>query len=164
MNNMYRIGLGYDVHRLESERDLILGGVNIPYEKGLQGHSDADVLTHALMDALLGAMALGDLGTFFPDNRKEFQGISSLELLTQVVFMMKDRNYQLVNLDSVIIAQKPRLRGYVNLMKEALSQSMEVDPGVIGIKATTNEGLDATGAGEAIAAHAVVLLVRCPDS
>lgn len=155
---MFRVGLGYDIHRLEKGRPLIMGGIPIPYEKGLQGHSDADVLTHALMDALLGAMALGDLGTFFPDHAEEYRDISSLVLLSQVVSMMKTRGYRLCNLDSVIIAQKPRMLEYIVDMKKNLAEMLEVAPEVVGVKATTNEKLDAVGEGEGIAAHAVVLL------
>jgi len=155
---MFRVGMGYDVHRLVDERPLILGGVNIPYTKGLEGHSDADVLTHAVMDALLGAMALGDLGTYFPDNQEEYHDISSLELLSRVAGMMEQQGYRLVNLDSVIIAQKPRLLSYTGQMKDNLAGVLKVFSETVGIKSTTNEGLDAVGAGEGIAAQAITLL------
>ena len=155
-----RIGTGYDVHKLVEERDLILGGVNIPYEKGLLGHSDADVLTHALMDALLGAAALGDIGKLFPDNDDSFKGISSIELLKRVKSALDDKGYSLGNADVTVICQKPKLAGYIDEMRKNIAQALDTDVDRISIKATTTEKLGFTGRGEGIAAEAVCILNR----
>ena len=153
-----RIGHGYDVHKLVPERKLILGGVEIPWEKGLLGHSDADVLTHALMDALLGAAALRDIGNLFPDNDPAYKGISSLALLDQVTEQVHASGFKLGNADMTILAQRPKLAEYIPAMRAVLAQHMCVPVSRVNIKATTEEGLGFTGSGEGIAAHAVVLL------
>lgn len=155
-----RIGTGYDVHKLVENRDLILGGVTIPYEKGLLGHSDADVLTHALMDALLGAAALGDIGKLFPDNDDSFKGISSIELLKRVKSVLDDKGYSLGNADVTVICQKPKLAGYIDEMRQNIADALCVEAERISIKATTTEKLGFTGRGEGIAAEAVCLLNR----
>lgn len=159
MTNL-RIGHGYDVHRLKTGRALILGGVTIPYDLGLDGHSDADVLTHAIMDALLGAAAAGDIGKLFPDNDEAFRGISSLELLRRVKLHLEEKNYKIVNIDATIIAQAPKLSPYREAMRENLAKVMEVDVEQVSVKATTEEHLGFTGSGEGIAAHAVCLIER----
>ena len=159
MTNL-RIGHGYDVHRLKTGRALILGGVNIPYDLGLDGHSDADVLTHAIMDALLGAAAAGDIGKLFPDNDEAFRGISSLELLRRVKLYLAEKNYKIVNVDATIIAQAPKLSPYREEMRENLARVMEVDVDQVSVKATTEEHLGFTGSGEGIAAHAICLIER----
>ena len=159
MTNL-RIGHGYDVHRLKTGRALILGGVTIPYDLGLDGHSDADVLTHAIMDALLGAAAAGDIGKLFPDNDEAFRGISSLELLRRVKLHLEEKNYKIVNVDATIIAQAPKLSPYRETMRENLAKVMEVDVEQVSVKATTEEHLGFTGKGEGIAAHAVCLIER----
>lgn len=153
-----RIGHGYDVHRLVSGRPLILGGVNIPWERGLMGHSDADVLTHAVMDALLGAAALGDIGQHFPDNDDRYLNIDSQKLLKTVCALVRDAGYTLGNLDATVIVQKPKLAPYLSAMRKALAQTMEVDITKINLKATTEERLGFTGREEGIAAHCVCLL------
>ena len=159
MTNL-RIGHGYDVHRLKTGRALILGGVNISYDLGLDGHSDADVLTHAIMDALLGAAAAGDIGKLFPDNDEVFRGISSLELLRRVKLHLAEKNYRIVNVDATIVAQAPKLSPYREAMRENLAKVMEVDVEQVSVKATTEEHLGFTGKGEGIAAHAVCLIER----
>ena len=153
-----RIGHGYDVHRLTEGRKLILGGVEIPWEKGLLGHSDADVLTHALMDALLGAACLGDIGQHFPDNDDRFLGADSVELLKKVCSLVAEKGYRLGNADITVIAQRPKLASYLPGMRRRLAEAMETDPDNVNIKATTEEKLGFTGEGLGIAAHAVVLL------
>lgn len=153
-----RIGHGYDVHRLVEGRKLILGGVEIEYEKGLLGHSDADVLTHALMDALLGAAALGDIGKLFPDNDDAFLGADSVELLKKVCAVLKDHGYKLGNADCTIIAQRPKLASFIDKMRETLASAMDVPVSALSIKATTEEKLGFTGEGLGIAAHAVCLI------
>ena len=153
-----RIGHGYDVHRLVEGRKLILGGVEIPYEKGLLGHSDADVLTHALMDALLGAAGLGDIGGLFPDSDDRYLGADSLELLRIVCGLLKEKGYTIGNADVTVIAQRPKLAGYIPEMRRRLAAVMQVDPGAVNVKATTEEKLGFTGEGLGIAAHAVALL------
>lgn len=155
-----RIGTGYDVHKLVEGRDLILGGVTIPYEKGLLGHSDADVLTHALMDALLGAAALGDIGKLFPDNDDSFKGISSIELLRRVKSALDDKGYSLGNADVTVICQKPKLAGYIDEMRVNIAEALNAEIDRISIKATTTEKLGFTGRGEGIAAEAVCILNR----
>lgn len=153
-----RVGLGYDVHRLVSGRNLILGGVTVDYEKGLLGHSDADVLIHALMDSLLGAAGKGDIGRHFPDTDERYKGISSIILLKRVYDLIKEDGYSLVNADCVIIAQKPKLMTYIDSMRSNISECLETESANINIKATTEEGLGFTGSGEGIAAKAVCLL------
>ena len=153
-----RIGHGYDVHRLVEGRKLILGGIEIPYEKGLLGHSDADVLTHALMDALLGAAALGDIGKLFPDNDPSYAGADSVELLKRVHEVICAAGYHVGNVDCTVIAQRPKLAPYIPAMREKLAAAMEVELGQVGVKATTEEHLGFTGEGLGIAAHAVALL------
>ena len=153
-----RIGHGYDVHRLVEGRKLILGGVEIEYEKGLLGHSDADVLTHALMDALLGAAALGDIGKLFPDNDDAFLGADSVELLKKVCAALKEHGYKLGNADCTIIAQRPKLAPFIDKMREILAFTMDAPVSALSIKATTEEKLGFTGEGLGIAAHAVCLI------
>lgn len=153
-----RIGHGYDVHRLAEGRRLIIGGVEIPYEKGLLGHSDADVLTHALMDAMLGAVALGDIGKLFPDNDDAFLGADSIELLRQVRRVLSEKGYALSNADCTVIAQKPKLAPYIDEMRGVIADALETEKDRISIKATTEEKLGFTGDGSGIAAHAVVLI------
>jgi 2-C-methyl-D-erythritol 2,4-cyclodiphosphate synthase len=153
-----RIGHGYDVHRLVEGRKLILGGVEIPYDKGLLGHSDADVLTHALMDALLGAAGLGDIGRHFPDHDDRYLGADSLELLKEVMRLIGDRGYRVANADVTVIAQKPKLAGYIPEMRDRLAAVMRLNVDQVNVKATTEEKLGFTGEGLGIAAHAVALL------
>ena len=153
-----RIGHGYDVHRLVENRKLIIGGVEIPYEKGLEGHSDADVLLHAIMDALLGAAALGDIGMMFPDNDQRYEGADSLELLRLVFERMTAVGYHIENLDCTVIAQAPKLTGYIYGMREKIAGVLNVAIDRVNVKATTEEHLGFTGTGEGIAAHAVVLI------
>lgn len=153
-----RIGHGYDVHKLVENRKLILGGVDIPYEKGLLGHSDADVLAHALMDALLGAAALGDIGGLFPDNDDTYLGADSIELLKKVIALLREHGYVLVNADCTIIAQSPKLKPYIDDMRSTLAEAMGAELDSVSVKATTEEHLGFTGEGLGIAAHAVVLI------
>ena len=155
-----RIGHGYDVHRLTEGRRLILGGVDIPYEKGLLGHSDADVLVHALMDALLGAAALGDIGTHFPDSDERYRGADSLALLKQVCNILSEQGYRVGNVDCTVLAQRPKLAPYIPQMRENIASAMEVAADKVSVKATTEEGLGFTGEGLGIAAHAVALLME----
>ena len=154
-----RIGNGYDIHQLATGRKLILGGVEIPHEKGLLGHSDADVLTHAIMDAMLGALSLGDIGHYFPPTDEKWKGADSLVLLAQVNHLIQERGWTIGNIDSVIIAERPKLKPHINEMRDRLAAILSLTPDQIGIKATTNEKLDAIGREEAIASHAVILLV-----
>lgn len=153
-----RIGHGYDVHQLVENRPLIIGGVEIEYERGLLGHSDADVLVHAVCDALLGALALGDLGRHFPDSDQAYAGIDSRELLRQVVSLMKGKGYRLANLDATVICQKPKLAAHIGPMTENIAADCLAEPGRVNVKATTTEKLGFAGRSEGIAAHAVVLL------
>ena len=153
-----RAGLGYDVHRLVEGRDLILGGVNIPYEKGLLGHSDADVLLHAVMDALLGAAALGDIGRHFPDTDPAYRGISSLKLLSCVGELLEENCFFIENIDATIIAQAPKMRPHIDAMRENIAKMLGIDISQVNVKATTEEGLGFTGNGEGISAQAVCLL------
>ena len=153
-----RVGMGYDVHRLAEDRKMILGGVEIPYEKGLLGHSDADVLVHAIMDALLGAAALGDIGKHFPDTDPEYKGISSIRLLKHVGGLLDENRYMIENIDATILAQRPKLRPYIDEMRRNIASACNLDLDCVSIKATTEEGLGFTGRGEGIAAHAVCLL------
>lgn len=159
---MYRVGMGYDLHPMGEGPPLVLGGVTIPFPKGLEGYSDADVLTHSLCDALLGAVGKGDIGHHFPDSSPQYKGISSLLLLERVMEIIVEGGYSVVNIDAVIIAEHPRLAPYIEQMKTKLSRVMKIDPGRISVKATTNEGLGSLGRGEAIAAHTVVLVSK-PD-
>lgn len=155
-----RIGSGYDVHRLAEGRKLILGGVEIPYEKGLLGHSDADVLVHAVMDALLGAAAMGDIGRHFPDNDEQYKNISSLLLLEKVSLLLKERGYNTINIDATVIAQRPKLAPYIEQMVKNMADVLSVPCDSINVKATTEEGLGFTGSGEGIAAQAVCLIEK----
>ena len=155
-----RIGHGYDVHRLVEGRKLIMGGVEIPFEKGLLGHSDADVLLHAIADALLGALALGDIGKHFPDTDPAFKGADSLKLLEHVVGLISSKGYSVGNLDATIIAQRPKMAPHIQTMQGNIARVCQVEIDRINVKATTEEGLGFTGTGEGISAHAVVLLTR----
>ena len=155
-----RIGHGYDVHRLTEGRALILGGVTIPWERGLDGHSDADVLTHAVMDALLGAIAAGDIGKLFPDNDEAFRNISSMVLLKRVGEYLRQQGYAVVNIDATLIAQAPKVAPYRETMRQNIAAALEVDVSQISVKATTEEHLGFTGAGEGMAAHAVALVEK----
>lgn len=162
MTNL-RIGHGYDVHRLTEGRALILGGVEIPYEKGLLGHSDADVLTHAVMDALLGAAALGDIGKLFPDSDAAYKGISSIELLKRVKERLAEAGFETVNLDATILAQVPKLAPYRDEMRGNIACALGIPVSRVSVKATTEEGLGFTGSGEGIAAHAIALLEQAEN-
>ena len=153
-----RIGTGYDVHRLVEDRKCIIGGVEIPYEKGLLGHSDADVLLHAVMDALLGAAALGDIGKHFPDTDEAYRGISSVELLKKVGALLEEHTFLIENIDATIIAQAPKMRPHIDKMRENIAGALQIELSQINIKATTEEGLGFTGRGEGISAQAVCLL------
>ena len=155
-----RIGNGYDVHKLVENRKLILGGVEIPYEKGLLGHSDADVLVHAVMDAILGAAALPDIGNLFPDNDPAYEGISSLKLLGAVSAKLSDAGYRVVNIDSIIAAQKPKLAPYKDEMRRNIADTLGISPDDVGVKATTTEKLGFEGRGEGISAYAVCLIEK----
>ena len=153
-----RIGMGYDVHRLAEDRALIIGGVEIPYEKGLLGHSDADVLLHAIMDALLGAAAMGDIGKHFPDTDPTYKGISSLVLLEKVGELLRENGFIIENIDATIIAQAPKMRPYIDSMRENIARVLEVDISCVNVKATTEEGLGFTGSGEGISSQAICML------
>lgn len=155
-----RIGSGYDVHRLVTDRELIVGGVNIPYEKGLLGHSDADVLLHAIMDALLGAAALGDIGKHFPDSDMKYKGISSIKLMEHVKSLLTQEGYQVGNIDATIIAQAPKFRPYIDDMRKNIANAMGIELDQVNVKATTEEGLGFTGEGLGIAASAVCLIEK----
>lgn len=153
-----RIGHGYDVHKLVEDRLLILGGEQIPYKKGLLGHSDADVLLHAIMDALLGAAAMHDIGYHFPDTDERFKDADSMVLLREVVFLLKEKGYKIVNIDATVIAQAPKLKPFIENMRENIAYTCKIDVDCVNVKATTEEHLGFTGAGEGIAAHAVCLI------
>ena len=153
-----RIGMGYDVHKLVEERDLILGGVKIPYELGLLGHSDADVLLHAIMDALLGAAALGDIGKHFPDSDPAYEGISSLLLLQNVGELLEKEGFLIENIDATIIAQAPKMRPYIDTMRENIAKALGLEVSQVNVKATTEEGLGFTGAGQGISSQAICML------
>ena len=153
-----RIGHGYDVHRLVEDRKLIIGGVEIPYEKGLLGHSDADVLTHAVMDALLGAAAMGDIGKHFPDSDERFKGADSIKLLEHVKTLLDEKNYRVENVDCTIIAQRPKLAAFIPNMKLRLAEALGIEPDCVNVKATTEEKLGFTGNMEGLRCHAVCLL------
>lgn len=155
-----RVGMGYDVHRLTEGRDLILGGVNIPYEKGLLGHSDADVLLHAIMDALLGAAALGDIGKHFPDTDPTYKGISSLKLLGHVGKLLEDQLYVIENIDATIIAQRPKMAPHIEAMRKNIADALHISVEQVNVKATTEEGLGFTGRGEGISSQAICALEK----
>ncbi|MBQ7953153.1 MAG: 2-C-methyl-D-erythritol 2,4-cyclodiphosphate synthase [Clostridia bacterium] len=155
-----RIGNGYDVHRLTDGRKLILGGVEIPYEKGLLGHSDADVLVHAVMDSILGALSKGDIGKLFPDSSAEFKDISSILLLKKVNEVLKKENYAIINIDSIVVAQAPKLAPYIDLMRKNIADALETDVANVSVKATTTEKLGFEGRGEGISSYAVCLLEK----
>ena len=155
-----RIGMGYDVHKLVENRDLILGGVKIPYSLGLLGHSDADVLLHAIMDSLLGAAALGDIGKHFPDSDDRYNGISSIELLKYVGSLLKENNWLIENIDSTIIAQKPKMAPHIENMRKNISEALNIDIDQINVKATTEEGLGFTGEGKGISSQSICLLTK----
>lgn len=157
---MIRSGIGYDMHRLEEGRRLILGGVEVPFEKGLAGHSDADVLVHAIIDSLLGAMGKGDMGIYFPDSDDRFKGISSLKLLEEVRLTLEKSDFGVQNIDSVIVAQAPKLRPFMEAMRREISKTLNVEEDRINIKAKTPEGMDSIGRGEAVSAQAVCILSR----
>ena len=157
---MFRIGHGYDVHRLVEGRKLIIGGVDIPYEKGLLGHSDADVLLHAIGDSLMGAAALGDIGCIFPDNDPKFKDADSLVLLREVASLLAGKGYSVVNIDATLIAQKPKMRPYIDEMRANIASACGTDISFVSVKATTEEGLGFTGSGEGISAHAVCLIEK----
>lgn len=153
-----RVGQGYDVHRLAEGRKLIIGGVDIPYEKGLEGHSDADVLVHAVMDALLGAAALGDIGLLFPDTDAQYAGADSLQLLARVKNVLEEKGFAIGNIDSTVIAQEPKLRPFIDSMRQNIAHALQIDPSRVSVKATTEENLGFTGRKEGIAAQAIVFL------
>ncbi|HKP85562.1 MAG TPA: 2-C-methyl-D-erythritol 2,4-cyclodiphosphate synthase [Blastocatellia bacterium] len=160
MDESIRIGIGYDTHRLVEGRKLVLAGVEVPFEKGLLGHSDSDVLAHAITDALLGAAALGDIGSHFPDTDGRWEGASSLDLLARAVEMIAARGYRVGNVDAIVMAERPRLSPHIQAMRERLAATLGVDLDRVSIKAKTGEGLGAIGRGEAMAAHAVALILR----
>lgn len=155
-----RVGISYDVHKLVEDRDLIIGGIKIPYEKGLLGHSDADVLTHAIMDAILGAIGEGDIGKHFPDTDPLYKGASSLKLLEHVGEILYKSGYKVGNIDSTIIAQRPKMSPYIEQMREKIAKILNIDKGQINIKATTEEGLGFTGTGEGISSQAIALVKK----
>lgn len=158
MKQEYRTGIGYDIHRTDENRKMIIGGVEIPHEKGLLGHSDADVLVHAIIDAMLGALALPDIGTLFPDDKEEFEGISSVHLLELTYKMVLEKGYRVNNIDSNIIAQAPKMMPYIPKMKKVISEALNIDVDLVSIKAKTKEKVDAVGELKAIEANAVVML------
>jgi 2-C-methyl-D-erythritol 2,4-cyclodiphosphate synthase len=155
-----RIGIGYDIHRLVEGRKLILGGVEIPFEKGLLGHSDSDVLTHAICDALLGAAALGDIGSHFPDTDPRFKGASSLDMLSHVIQLLTERGYRIANIDSMIITEKPKLAPHIATIRQQLATVMHIDVSQVSVKAKTNEKLESVGRGEAMQAQAIALILE----
>ena len=157
---MFRIGFSYDAHRLTEGRDLILGGVKIPYSKGLLGHSDADVLSHAIGEAILGALSLGDLGKHFPDTDPQYKGISSLKILSLICDMMTKENACIINIDSTIVAQEPKLAGYISKMRENIASVLRINVDQISVKATTTEGMGFAGRKEGVSAYAVVLVEK----
>lgn len=155
---MLRIGIGYDTHRLVESRPLILGGVTIPFDRGSQGHSDGDALTHAIADAILGALAEGDLGVHFPDHDSQWKDVNSIELLARVMWLVHERGFAIENVDANVMLERPKLRSHIDAMRENLARSLNVDIGCISVKAKTGEGLDAVGRGDAVTAQAIVLL------
>lgn len=158
MGERSRIGIGYDIHRLVEGRKLILGGVEIPFEKGLLGHSDSDVLSHAICDALLGAAALGDIGAHFPDTDPRWAGASSLDFLAHAIELITERGYSIANIDATVLAERPKLRPYIQAMRESLASVLRIDVDQVNVKAKTNEGLESIGRGEAMAAQAIAIL------
>jgi 2-C-methyl-D-erythritol 2,4-cyclodiphosphate synthase len=158
-----RIGIGYDIHRAAAGRRLVIGGIEIPFDSGLLGHSDSDVLVHALCDALLGALALGDLGSHFPDSDARFAGAPSLQFLAEVTGLVRSRGYEASNIDCIVIAERPKLAPYIAAMRDRIAEVIGIDPDRVSIKAKTAEGLDAVGRGDAIAAHAVAIVTRRPE-
>ena len=157
---MLRIGQGYDVHRYAQNRDLILGGVKIPFELGLDGHSDADVLTHAIMDAIVGALALGDIGKFFPDTDPKYKDADSILLLNEILNVMSEKGYKIVNVDATIVAQKPKLRPFIDEIRENLASNMNIDIDCMSVKATTEENLGFTGSMEGMKSYCVIILEK----
>tara|TARA_B100000242_G_scaffold144107_1_gene102656 strand:- start:297 stop:800 length:504 start_codon:yes stop_codon:yes gene_type:complete len=159
---IFRIGNGYDIHRLKAGRNLIIGGIKLkhPANLGLDGHSDADVLTHSIMDALLGALSLGDIGMYFPPTDEKWKNANSLELLSKVIILIRNKGWEVNNIDSVIVAERPKIKPYVELMKENISNILDIEISLIGIKATTNEKLGPEGREEGISCHSVVLLKK----
>ena len=157
---MLRIGQGYDVHRYAQNRDLILGGVKIPFELGLDGHSDADVLTHAIMEAIVGAVALGDIGKFFPDTDPKYKDADSILLLNEILNVMSEKGYKIVNVDATIVAQKPKLRPFIDEIRENLASNMNIDIDCMSVKATTEENLGFTGSMEGMKSYCVILLEK----
>lgn len=157
---MYRIGNGYDVHKMVEGRKLILGGMEIPYEKGLLGHSDADVLIHAIMDAMLGALALGDIGKHFPDTDEKYRGISSIKLLEHVYNLISEKNYEIVNIDSIVVMQTPKIKNYIPEMQKNIAEILNINIENISVKATTEEKLGFTGNGEGVKSYAVALIKK----
>src|SRR5262245_20997082 len=160
MDKGIRTGIGYDVHRLAEGRKLILGGIEVPFEKGLSGHSDADVLAHSICDALLGAACLGDIGSHFPDTDPAFSGISSIDLLSRVVALVLERDYRVVNVDAVVLTERPRLAPFISAIRDRLAGVLEIPVDCVSVKAKTCEGLGSIGRGEAIAAQSVALIAR----
>jgi 2-C-methyl-D-erythritol 2,4-cyclodiphosphate synthase len=159
---MFRVGIGHDTHRLVESRPLILGGVTIPFERGSEGHSDGDALTHAIADAILGALAEGDLGVHFPDNDSQWKEADSMQLLSRVVWLAHERGFQVENVDANVMIERPKLRPHVDAMRENLAKILNVEAGCVSVKAKTGEGLDAVGRGDAVAAQAIVLLRQLP--
>ncbi len=159
MSESTRVGIGYDIHRLVEGRKLVLGGVEIPFEKGLLGHSDSDVLTHAICDALLGAAALGDIGAHFPDTDPRWAGASSLDFLAHAVELITEHGYSIANVDATVLAERPKLRPYIQAMRESLAAVLRIDVDQVNVKAKTNEELESIGRGEAMAAQAIALLI-----
>jgi 2-C-methyl-D-erythritol 2,4-cyclodiphosphate synthase len=155
---MLRIGIGYDTHRLVASRPLVLGGVTIPFDLGSEGHSDGDALTHAIADAILGALCEGDLGVHFPDNDSQWKDADSIELLARVVWLVHERGFAIANVDANVMLERPRLRAHIDAMREHLARSLHLDIGCVSVKAKTGEGLDAVGRGDAVTAQAIVLL------
>ncbi len=160
---MFRIGIGNDTHRLVAGRPLVLGGLRIEFDRGAEGHSDGDALTHAIADAILGAMAQGDLGLHFPDNDSQWKNADSLQLLARVVWLAHERAFQVVNVDATIMLERPKLREHIDAMRDNLARTLNVDASCVSVKAKTGEGLDAVGRGEAVSAQAVVLLEPKPN-
>jgi 2-C-methyl-D-erythritol 2,4-cyclodiphosphate synthase len=158
-----RVGIGYDIHPLTQGRRLVLGGVEIPFDKGLDGHSDADVVVHSIIDALLGAAGLGDIGTHFPSSEPNYKGISSIVLLRRVATMLKEEGWQIYNVDATVVAEQPRLAPFIPRMRELISQTLEVSIDRVGVKSTTSKGLGLVGEGQAIAVHAVALVDEAAD-
>lgn len=160
---MFRIGIGNDTHRLVAGRPLILGGVTIPFERGSEGHSDGDALTHAITDAILGALCEGDIGVHFPDRDRQWKDADSMQLLARVVWLAKERGYEVNNVDAIVMLERPRLRDHILAMRDNLAKTMSAEVASVSVKAKTAEGLDAVGKGEAVMAQAVVLLIRTPS-